>query len=44
MHKYRATYFFSLFDKGYSSADDILFDDILYVVFGPFVGEEVDSG
>lgn len=35
--KDRATVFFGLLNKGDGSANNILFDDILYIIFGPLI-------
>lgn len=43
MNKDRAALFFGLLDETYSCSDDILLDNILNIVFGPFVGEKVNS-
>ena len=44
MNEDRAANFFGFLDEGNSSADDVLLDDVLDVVFGPFISEKVDSG
>ena len=44
MYKDRAALFFGLLYKTDRCADDILFDDILDVIFGPFICKKIDAG
>ena len=36
--------FFGLLNKTDGGSDDILFDDVLDVVFGPLICEKIDTG
>lgn len=43
MDKDGATLFFSFLNKTNSGAYDILLDDILNIIFGPLIGQEIDA-
>ncbi len=43
MNKDGATLFFGFLNKANGSSNNILLDDVLYIIFGPFIGQKVDS-
>ncbi len=43
VNKNRATLFFGFFNKGNSGTNNILFDDILYIILRPLISEEINT-